>query len=257
MEEEELKLPEEVVWRPQEATEVGANSLDGSQVDMALAPNLAEVSDVPMVTEMTPVESGEIEYNMELVEAVGPNISENHYVQGDVGQGVNGASGAVDRITKEILLSLEERKTLVVWLFDQSGSLSRQRSAIKDRFDKIYEELGVLEAANNKAFAKYQDKPLLTSVVAFGEQIKMMTEKPTDNLVEIKEAVEQISQDDSGVERVFFRHLHGGQDSTPPTASLPRVNPSRNATWMLVVFTDEAGDDVRGDGRDDSVLSSV
>ena len=147
IEEEELKLPEEVVWSPQESTEIGANSLNGEMVAMSEAPVVAEVSDVPLITEMTPVETGEIEYNMEIAEATGLNFNENHFVKGAVGEGETGAAGAVDRITKEILLSLEERKTLVVWLFDQSGSLSRQRSAIKERFDKIYEELGVLEAA--------------------------------------------------------------------------------------------------------------
>ena len=57
----------------------------------------------------------------------GPNITENVIVKGAGSVGTTGAVGAVDRITHEILLSLDERPTLVLWLFDQSGSLKPQR----------------------------------------------------------------------------------------------------------------------------------
>ena len=85
-----------------------------------------------------------------------------------MGEGTTGATGEIDRITHEILLSLEERKTLVVWLFDQTASLIPQRKAIRDRFNRIYDELGVVEASGNDNFVKHESKPLLSSVVAFG-----------------------------------------------------------------------------------------
>ena len=68
-----------------------------------------------------------------------------------------GAMGAVDRITHEILLSLDERPTLVVWLFDQSGSLKPQRESIAKRFDRVYDELGIIEKSGNEAF-KHDEK---------------------------------------------------------------------------------------------------
>ena len=55
--------------------------------------------------------------------ATGLHYAENLAVKGAAGEGTTGAVGAIDRITHEILLSLEERKTLVVWLFDQTASL--------------------------------------------------------------------------------------------------------------------------------------
>ena len=50
--------------------------------------------------------------------------------KGDAGTAVAAASGAVDRVSEEIIESLENNKTLVVWLFDQSGSLLEQRTQI-------------------------------------------------------------------------------------------------------------------------------
>ena len=47
----------------------------------------------------------------------GPNIPENAVIKGVGSAGTTAASGAVDRITHEILLSLDERPTLVAWLF--------------------------------------------------------------------------------------------------------------------------------------------
>ena len=124
----------------------------------------------------------EIEYELEPTTAVGdievhefdrtilegPNIPENVIVKGAGSVGTSGAVGAVDRITHEILLSLDERPTLVVWLFDQSGSLKPQRESIAKRFDRVYKELGIIQAAGNDAFKQHSEKPLLTAVAEFG-----------------------------------------------------------------------------------------
>src|SRR4029078_3978801 len=79
-----------------------------------------------------------------------PNLPENVVIKGSGSVGTTGAVGAVDRITHEILLSLDERPTLVVWLFDQSGSLKPQRESVAKRFDRVYKELGVLESSGHK-----------------------------------------------------------------------------------------------------------
>ena len=152
---------------------------------------------------MTPVEEAEIELNQSIEVATGLHLDQNLIVKGAAGEGTTGALGAIDRLTNEILNSLEQRKTLVVWLFDQSASLSRQREEIHGRLHRIYEELGLLEQADNPAFKRHRDKPLLTSIFAFGKSVQMITEKSTDDIDEIKQAVDSIELDNSGVENVF------------------------------------------------------
>ncbi len=200
-----------------------------------------------------PVEAAEsqISYELEPTTAVGdiqvqefdrtvfegPNIPENMIVKGAGSVGTSGAMGAVDRITHEILLSLDERPTTVLWLFDQSGSLKPQRESIAKRFDRVYEELGVIEKSGNEAF-KHGEKPLLTAIAEFGNTVQLLTPKAVDDLTEIKAAVRAVSDDAGGRENVFqavgflaekFRHQR-------------LARPRRNV--MIVVFTDEAGDDI-------------
>jgi hypothetical protein len=243
---EELELPQEFHFDQNPNEEIGANSVNGVDAAESLAPIISEISDIPNEMEVeTQPTVNQIEINDTITEATGLHFSENLKVKGSAGQGTTGAVGAIDRITHEILLSLEERKTLVVWLFDQSGSLDQQRKTIYERFDRIYEELGVIEAAGNPAFSKYEDKPLLTSVMAFGERVSFMTEKPTDNLATIKEAVDKVVGDASGLERTFSATYMAAEKFKKFRLANPATGePKRNV--MLVVFTDEIGDDDDG-----------
>ncbi|MCH5375426.1 MAG: VWA domain-containing protein, partial [Planctomycetes bacterium] len=128
---------------------------------------------------------------------------------------------------------------------ENSDDTRTMSEAIHDRFDRIYEELGVIEASGNPAFAKHEDKPLLTSVVGFGQTIHLMTKEPTDDVTAIKAAVAAIERDDSGIEKVFssiymavdrFKHYR----IRSPVTNLPERN------VMIVAFTDERGDDQEG-----------
>jgi hypothetical protein len=121
-EEEELKLPEEFYFNELPSDHVGANSTNGAEMAFSEAPVISEISAVPSPNEIPEVTSDEaqIEINNMIVQATGLHYNANIAVKGAAGQGTTGASGAIDRLTHEILLSLEERKTLVVWVFDQS-----------------------------------------------------------------------------------------------------------------------------------------
>ena len=237
---EELQDLDEVFFSEQTTEQIGANSVSGEQAALAMAAVKSDISDVP--TPELEAEIGNLVVESPATIAVGPNVSTNMMVRGSAsGVGTTGAEGAVDRITHEILLSLEQRKTLVVWVFDKSGSLQRQRDAVVERFDRIYEELGVVEAAGNPAFAKHDDKPLLTSVMAFGKDVQTLTVEPTDDLEEIKAAVASIQNDESGLERVFSAVF----EATKKTLTY-RMTEENRRNVMIVVFTDEAGDDQEG-----------
>jgi hypothetical protein len=239
----ELQLPEEFTFSDLPSEEVGASSVQGEAIALSMAPIVAEFTATPNQTLTLPVDHARIEINDVLETARGLQYAENLAVKGAAGEGTTGAVGAIDRIAHEILLSMEERKTLVVWLFDQTASLIPQRQAIRDRFSKIYQELGVVEATGNDAFAKHDSKPLLSSVVGFGNSIKYMTEKPTENLPELKKAVMGLPNDDTGTENVFTAIYDAAKRYASfryTTAEKP--SPERNV--MIVVFTDEAGSDI-------------
>lgn len=226
-------LPEENVGS------AGAAS-GGLDTAMAAAPIQADQSQIAYDLPPTPA-SGNLQvldFDRTLFE--GPNLSQDLLVKGAGSIGTSAASGAIDRLTNEIFLSLDERPTLVVWLFDQSKSLSSQREAIAKRFDKIYEELGVIEAAGNAAFKRHPEKPLLTAVAEFGVGVQLLTPKPTDDLTEIKASVRAVVDDVAGKGREnVFQSVRFLADKF---RSLRMSTPRRNV--MIVVFTDEAGDDV-------------
>ncbi len=150
---------------------------------------------------------------------------------------LKGTDGAISRLTDEILRSLEERDTLVVWFFDQSASLQSQRQKVAGQFQRVYEELGVIEKSGHPAFGSGRSKPLLTAVAAFGAQVHFLVDPPTDDVGQICAVVEAIDRDDSGTERVFTAIESAANRYRRYRRGLDRRN------VMFVVFSDEAGDD--------------
>jgi hypothetical protein len=233
--EAEEPLPREFYFSEEVTPEVGAESLNGIDAALAAAPVPAELDQVE--PEAAEFDMADIQVEDTLDVTVGAQLLKHMAVKGEVGVGVTGAMGAIDRITHEILLSLEERRTLVVWLFDQSGSLESQRKAIYERFDRIYEELGIIKSSGHPVFENQGEQPLLTSVMAFGKEVTFRTVKPTADMAEIKQAVATIENDPSGQESVF----------SAVSLAAERMGRYRSQggkrNVMVVVFTDEAGDD--------------
>jgi hypothetical protein len=216
---------------------LGAGRLDAARPTAPVAADYSEISyDLDPTTTLGEIEVQE--FDRTILE--GPNLPENVIVKGAGSVGTSGAMGAIDRITHEILLSLDERPTLVAWLFDQSGSLKPQRESIARRFDRIYKELGIIEQSGNSAFKQHHEAPLLTAVAQFGSSVELLTPKPTDELAQIKSAVRSISDDadPGGRENVFQSVGFLAHKLRHHRLSRPRRN------VMIVVFTDEAGDDI-------------
>jgi|688.fasta_scaffold157905_1 hypothetical protein len=239
----EQALPE-VSFNPLEQAELGADSLDAAdlaaeqtrEIEMELEQrNPVEVAKLDSVV-------GELLLNDAFDQASADNL-QSLATKGTVGQAVAGAAGAVDRITQEILLSLDERPTLVVWLFDQSASLMQQREEIAQRFERVYSELQILAEGGADQFKKHRDEPLLTQVYAFGSTFNRMLKEPTNDIALMQEAISRIERDDTGIEYVFSAVLQSATDFQK-LRKVNRLTGERERNVMIIVVSDEAGDDV-------------
>ncbi|MDA7949971.1 MAG: VWA domain-containing protein [Pirellulaceae bacterium] len=239
---EELELPSEFQFSEEFSDEIGAASAQGFDSSELEAPTVSLSAAIPTIDSIIPLENTELKVSEVVQPVAALHFDESIQVKGLAGEGVTDAKGAVDRVTHEILNSLEERPTLVVWFFDESGSLTQQREEIKNRFDQIYKELGVAEVAEHSGF-KNKDEPLLTSIVSFGNHVKLQTPQPTQDLQEIKEAINALEVDDSGVENIFLALNSAVQEYKGYRRRDTRTKePRRNVMFVLV--TDEVGDDV-------------
>ena len=142
---------------------------------------------------------------------------------------IGGTEGAIDRLAFEIAGSLKERKTLVVWMFDASQSLVKQRAQIADRFENVYKQVGALEVSED-------EKALRTAVVSYGQGMDYITKEPVYDVTEVAEAVRSIKNDTSGKENVF-----SAVEAAAKKYRIYRTSMQRNIMFVLV--TDERGDD--------------
>lgn len=163
----------------------------------------------------------------------GVEVDERLVVKGTTGDGLVQLESALDRVTWEIARQLQERKVLVTWLLDASGSLKTQREVIQQRLGRIYGELDALDQAGQ---IPRRDRGLLSGVVTFGERTRFLTNEPVADFDSIHTAIAEAAYDESGKENIF----------TAVSQVMKQWGPYRNRNGrriMLVVVTDEAGDD--------------
>ena len=151
-----------------------------------------------------------------------------------------GTDGAVDRITLEIASSLRQRKTLPVWLFDESISMESRRESITERFENIYRQLGLMDDIDTKDALK-------TGVIGFGKDVHVLVDEPSSEIEELTKAVKSIKSDETGIENVFAAIAQAIKVYGP-------VRKKMKANMMIIIVTDERGDDF---GDKFSVLEEI
>ena len=173
--------------------------------------------------------------NIEVADIPLPRAEESNLmlnVQGSGAEHVGGAEGAVDRVAMEILRRLEQGPVLVVWALDASGSLYEERQKLSKYIGQVYQD--VLKLDDDELSA---GENLLTAAVAFGRERKVLIESPSRDLSRIREAIENVPLDRTGVESTFTT-----------VAEVARYfgrfkrDEVRYQT-MCVILTDEVGDD--------------
>jgi hypothetical protein len=155
-------------------------------------------------------------------------------VTGDIGRVVEGYGAALGQMTQELVRLMREQKVLVVWLFDESESMKDDQKEIRERFYKVYEELGLVQKSDAKL--KASDEILLTTVASFGKEVHYHTPKPTSNPEEIKKAIDNIKDDESGAENTCGA-------ITEVVGRYKDIARSQKRKLVLIVVSDESGDD--------------
>lgn len=167
------------------------------------------------------------------VATVGIDLGEGE-VSGEVGARVEGYGAAMHRLTQEVVRMMRKQPVLAVWLFDASNSLKDDRKEIRENFNKIYEELNIAVKESDERGLKIS--PLQTMIVSFGERVNPLLPKPTDDLAEIRKAIDAVKEDESGAENTFGA-INKAIDEYA-------IQASRNdRKLVIIVVSDETGDD--------------
>ncbi|WP_298869320.1 vWA domain-containing protein [uncultured Gimesia sp.] len=155
-------------------------------------------------------------------------------VTGEVGAVVDGYGTAMSRISKELIRIMREEKIMVVWLFDESGSMKDDQKEIRDNFNKIYSELGI--AAKQESKTRARDQTLLTTILSYGAGVHVHTPKPTTDLKEVQDAITKIQEDETGKENMC-------QTVSATIDKYAIMARKQDRRLCIVVVTDESGDD--------------
>lgn len=139
-----------------------------------------------------------------------------------------GTSGAIDRLTQEIADSVRQRKTMVVWVLDESLSMESRRELVAKRFRSIYGQLKSLDIG--------VEESLTTGIIGYGQNVRVLVKEPTNDIDVLTKAVDEIKNDKSGVEMVF------SAVNEALRVFLPQKRKQR-ANMMVILVTDERGDD--------------
>ncbi len=214
-----------------------AEELTEQLVDTSPAPGIpgaAPGSASPQITldrevmQQLESDTSEIVIHSPVMELPAPTKLLNHLPEGALGdprQIVDDYQQAIDRITQEIMWMLDQGEVMLVWCFDQSESMKNDQMEIRQRINRVYDELGLSENA--------QGDQLLTAVTSFGQGFLQHTRRPTSDLDQIRAAIDSVPIDSSGKEMMC---------QSVGTAIRLHRQYSKNRRMVMVLVTDESGD---------------
>lgn len=157
-------------------------------------------------------------------------------IKGEGTQMVGGYGAALGLVTTELIRLLRSEQVMCVWLFDESESMKDDQKEIRENFHKVYEELGLVTKSDKEFSKKKNQEILLTSVIGFGDKYHPITPKPTADVKEIKDSIDKIDIDQSGLENTCAAIMKAIDDHRVLAQKQKRK-------LVLIVVTDESGDD--------------
>jgi hypothetical protein len=169
-----------------------------------------------------------------------PEIAASGYLHDPSPAGLAKHYGGVNEIVAAARLFAHVRDTadldptLVVWLFDTSPSASHVTHQMGRQLREFYTDIGKGRIPGIKP--RDPEPRLLTAVVTFGAQVQFPLEEPTPDPLAVMAAVDSLPSDSSPREMTFAAI----QAALEKYLSYPT---ERGRRLMLVVVTDEAGDD--------------
>lgn len=168
---------------------------------------------------------------------LGTDLGEGE-VSGEVGAAVEGYGTALSRVTQEIIRHMRQSKVMVVWLFDESESMTDDQQEIKDQFHKVYDELGIVEKQDKDIkSAAAKDKEILQTVIwGYGNKVDELMKAPSSDLKEIKKAIDSIQKDETGKENTCMA-INYVVDKFGAQAR------RQKRKLLIVLVTDESGTD--------------
>ncbi len=138
-------------------------------------------------------------------------------------------AGALATVTSSIQRELEAGDTLVVWLVDASISLENDRRLMAQHMESFYRSIGAFDVNDRRDGSR-----LMNAIVAFGAGAEQILE-PREFGIRVCSKLTEIPVDATGLENVM---------TTVRTAVQRYRGPRRRDRMMIVIITDESGDDV-------------
>ncbi len=138
----------------------------------------------------------------------------------------------------------EKGRILTVWLFDESVSMKDDQQEIRDRVDDVYKKLELAAGLRGSSMK------IVTAVASYGKDTHFLIEKPTEDVEEVRKAIDRVKVDETGEEN-FLKAINTVIDAFSGYAKEYRRR------IVIILVTDEGGDDDDGKTGPDSLLEQT